>query len=105
MIQIFRKSIQNLSDPKDEAQEHLGSVPFENPSIQKAIMNFVSYKYSSLDQTQWQNMYDLSKMFLHYINHWKLETPSIKRRNSPEEEFSTYKMNYTRLINLFKLKK
>ena len=41
-------------------------------------------------------MHDLAKMFLHCVNHWKLETPTVKKQHSQGEDLAVYKMNYTR---------
>lgn len=54
------------------------------------------YKFGSLQQAEWQMMYDLAKMFLYCFNHWKLETPSVHSRSSPTDDQRTYKENYTR---------
>ena len=41
-------------------------------------------------------MYELAKMFLHCLNHWNFETPSAKKQTMTADEFSAYKVNYTR---------
>lgn len=95
----------------------LGSPPFEKFSINKGISNFVMYKYSKLPakvyksfQTfiefvtlkdhqclqECQKMYDLAKMFLHCLNHWKLENPTTWRQHYPQGDWGLYRMNYTR---------
>ena len=43
-------------------------------------------------------MYDLAKMFLHCLNHWKLETPTARRQQMNTEDISAYKVNYTRWL-------
>ncbi|KAL5496772.1 hypothetical protein EMCRGX_G013130 [Ephydatia muelleri] len=72
--------------------------PFERPSIAKAITNFVMYKFGSLQQSEWQMMYDLAKMFLYCFNHWKLETPSVHTRSTPSDDQKAYKDNYVRWV-------
>jgi len=37
-------------------------------------------------------MYDLAKMFLHCLNHWKLETPTARKQHMSQEELSAYKV-------------
>ena len=54
------------------------------------------FKFGSLQQAEWQMMYDLAKMFLYCFNHWKLETPSVHSRSSPTDDQRNYKENYTR---------
>eukprot|EP00731_Ephydatia_muelleri_P008458 Em0004g796a len=78
--------------------EKLGTPPFERPSIAKAITNFVMYKFGSLQQSEWQMMYDLAKMFLYCFNHWKLETPSVHTRSTPSDDQKAYKDNYVRWV-------
>ena len=56
------------------------------------------YKFGSLPQADWQMMYDLAKMFLYCLNHWKLETPSVHARSSPTDDQRLYKENYARYI-------
>jgi hypothetical protein len=37
-------------------------------------------------------MYDLSKLFLHCLNFWKLETPSSRKLTMSAEDIATYKV-------------
>lgn len=37
-------------------------------------------------------MYDLAKMFLHCLNHWKLETPTARKQTMSAEDISAYKV-------------
>lgn len=62
----------------------------------QAVLNFVLYKFGHLPQREWQIMHDLAKMFLHCLNHWKLETPTVKKQHSQGEDLAAYKVNYTR---------
>ena len=41
-------------------------------------------------------MYDLAKMFLHCLNHWKLEHPTLRKQHVQTDDVSVYKVNYTR---------
>nr|KAG5695104.1 hypothetical protein BaRGS_015080 [Batillaria attramentaria] len=43
-------------------------------------------------------MYDLAKMFLHCLNHWKLETPTSRSQRAGAEDVAGYKVNYTRWL-------
>ena len=36
--------------------------------------------------------YDLAKMFLHCLNHWKLETPTARKQQMSSEDVSAYKV-------------
>lgn len=93
-FQLLRKCILNMSKPSVEGP--LGNPPFEKPSIAKGVTNFVLYKFGHLNQKEWQTMYDLAKMFLHCLNHWKLETPTARKQHSQTDDVSVYKVNYTR---------
>lgn len=94
LFKLLRKCILNMSKPSVEGP--LGNPPFEKPSIAKGVTNFVLYKFSHLAQKEWQTMYDLAKMFLHCLNHWKLETPAIRKQHS--DDVSIFKVNYTRWL-------
>jgi histone acetyltransferase len=96
LFKLLRKSILQVSTPTIDGP--LGSPPFEKPSIAKGIQNFVNYKFSHLPQKDWQTMYDLSKLFLHCLNYWKLETPTSRKQTMSAEDISSYKMNYTRWL-------
>ncbi|XP_074659125.1 histone acetyltransferase KAT2A-like isoform X2 [Tubulanus polymorphus] len=95
LFKLLRKCILNMSKPTVEGS--LGNPPFEKPSIAKGVTNFVLYKFGHLNQKEWQTMYDLAKMFLHCLNHWKLETPSARKQQQTDDA-STYKVNYTRWV-------
>lgn len=49
-------------------------------------------------------MYELAKMFLHCLNNWNYESPSLRRQVSAPEAMSAYKINYTRSITFLILK-
>ena len=70
-----------------------GNPPFEKPSIAKGVTNFVLFKFGHLPQKDWQTMYDLAKMFLHCLNHWKLETPTARKQLMSSDDISAYKVS------------
>ncbi|XP_055382309.1 histone acetyltransferase KAT2A [Condylostylus longicornis] len=76
----------------------LGDPPFEQPSIAKAVTNFVFYKYNHLSQTELLVMTDAAKTFLSFLNHWNFEPPSARCTDLTNEDASTYKINYTRWL-------
>lgn len=96
LFKLLRKSILQMSKPTVEGP--LGTPPFERPSIAKGVTNFVLYKFSHLPARDWQTMYDLAKMFLHCLNHWKLETPTARKQTMTSDDISAYKVNYTRWL-------
>jgi len=96
LFKLLRKCIMQMTKPVVEGP--LGSPPFEHLSISKGITNFVTYKYSQLTPKEWQRMCDLAKMFIHCLNHWKLETPSVWKQHQSLTDPSVYRMNYTRWL-------
>uniref|UniRef100_A0A4W3GW03 Histone acetyltransferase n=1 Tax=Callorhinchus milii TaxID=7868 RepID=A0A4W3GW03_CALMI len=96
LFKLLRKCILQMARPVVEGK--LGSPPFEKPSIEQGILNFVQYKFSHIPAKEKQTMYELSKMFLLCLNYWKLETPSQFRQRSQNEEVDAYKVNYTRWL-------
>ncbi|CAO1442890.1 unnamed protein product [Diamesa serratosioi] len=98
LFKLLRQCI--LSRTQAVIRGPLGDPPFEQPSIQKAITNFIFYKYGHLrenEKTEFQLMTELAKNFLHYINHWDFEAPR-DRKDLNNEEASSYKINYTRWL-------
>lgn len=96
LFKLLRKSILQLTKPTVEGP--LGIPPFEKPSIAKGVTNFVLFKFGHLPPRDWQTMYDLAKMFLHCLNHWKLETPTARKQVMTPDDISAYKVNYTRWL-------
>ncbi|RWS03005.1 histone acetyltransferase KAT2B-like protein [Dinothrombium tinctorium] len=96
LFKLLRKSILSMSKPIIESP--LGDPPFEQPSIAQAVNNFVIYKFANSAEREWHTMSDLAKMFIHCMNHWKLETPTSRKLHSPNEDGSAYKINYTRWL-------
>lgn len=45
---------------------------------------------------EYSTMADLAKMFLHCLNHWNFESPSVKKNTVTNEDFSLYKIHFTR---------
>lgn len=77
-------------------EEVLGQPPFEEPSIQKAVTNFVLSKFSHLDQKEWQNKYELATLFLHLLNTWEVPSPNDMKTVMSSEELTQYKTAYNR---------
>ncbi|ESO05629.1 hypothetical protein HELRODRAFT_77335 [Helobdella robusta] len=96
LFKHLRKCIASMTTPSIEG--HIGQPPFEKPCIAKGVTNFVLYKFGHLVQSEWQTMYEVAKMFLHCLNHWKLETPAVRKVNILPDELAAYKMNYTRWL-------
>uniref|UniRef100_UPI00398E5217 histone acetyltransferase KAT2B isoform X3 n=1 Tax=Pristiophorus japonicus TaxID=55135 RepID=UPI00398E5217 len=96
LFKLLRKCILQMGNPVVEGP--LGSPPFEKPSIEQGVINFVQYKFSHLPPKERQTICELSKMFLNRINYWQLETPSQRRLRSPNDDGAGYKVNYTRWL-------
>ena len=71
----------------------------------KGVTNFVIYKFGHLVANEWQTMYDLAKMFLHCLNHWKLDTPTARKQQQQgqADDLALYRVNYTRSFLLLLL--
>ncbi|XP_041421935.1 histone acetyltransferase KAT2B isoform X2 [Xenopus laevis] len=96
LFKLLRKCILQMVKPAVEGS--LGSPPFEKPSIEQGVNNFVQYKFSHLPSKERQTIIELAKMFLKRINYWHLETPSQRRLRSPNDDVAEYKENYTRWL-------
>lgn len=95
---MLRRCIQTGSKPSMEPS--LEAPPFEKPSVAKAVVNFVVYKFGNLGQKECSTMHDMAKMFIHCLNHWKLETPALYKAHAPNEDAAAYKLNYARCIDI-----
>uniref|UniRef100_A0A4X2M6U7 Histone acetyltransferase n=1 Tax=Vombatus ursinus TaxID=29139 RepID=A0A4X2M6U7_VOMUR len=96
LFKLLRKCILQMGKPVVEGS--LESPPFEKPSIEQGVNNFVHYKFSHLPSKERQTIVELAKMFLNRINYWHLETPSQRRLRSPNDDVAGYKVNYTRWL-------
>uniref|UniRef100_A0A7M4E0L0 histone acetyltransferase n=1 Tax=Crocodylus porosus TaxID=8502 RepID=A0A7M4E0L0_CROPO len=96
IYQLLRKCILQMGKPVVEGS--LESPPFEKPSIEQGVNNFVQYKFSHLPSKERQTIVELAKMFLNRINYWHLEIPSQRRLRSPNDDIAGYKVNYTRWL-------
>ncbi|XP_040208914.1 histone acetyltransferase KAT2B isoform X2 [Rana temporaria] len=98
LFKLLRKCILQMGKPVVEGS--LESPPFEKPSIEQGVNNFVQYKFSHLPAKERQTILELAKMFLNRINYWHLETPSQRRQRSQTEDIAAYKVNYTRFLSM-----
>ncbi|XP_039592316.1 histone acetyltransferase KAT2B isoform X1 [Polypterus senegalus] len=96
LFKLLRKCILQMGKPVVEGASE--SPPFEKPSIEQGVNNFVQYKFNHLPSKERQTIVELAKMFLNQINYWQLETPSQRRLRSPNDDADGYKVNYTRWL-------
>jgi histone acetyltransferase len=94
LFKLLRKSMinpnVNNADTREEncVEAYLGKPPFEEPPIVRAILNFLFCKYGKSSDSELQNMYETTKLFLYCLNFWKFETPtSFIRRQSSTGKF------------------
>ncbi|ELV13897.1 Histone acetyltransferase KAT2B [Tupaia chinensis] len=97
LFKLLRKSILQRGKPVVEGSLEK-KPPFEKPSIEQGVNNFVQYKFSHLPSKERQTIVELAEMFLNRINYWHLEAPSQRRLRSPNDDISGYKENYTRWL-------
>ncbi|XP_061677596.1 histone acetyltransferase KAT2B isoform X2 [Syngnathoides biaculeatus] len=95
LFKLLRKSVLQMGKPTLEARER---PPFQRPSIEQGVNNFVQYKFSHLPSKEHQTIVELAKMFLKQINSWQLETPSQRRQRLPGDDTAGYKADYTRWL-------
>lgn len=95
LFKLLRRSVLQRGKPVVEGFLEK-KPPFEQPSIEQGVNNFVQYKFSHLPSKERQTTIQLAKMFLNRINYWHLEAPSQRRLRSPNDDISGYKENYTR---------
>jgi histone acetyltransferase len=95
LIQFLQKNLLRSKLPP-LVGDGLTPPPFERPSIKEGLVNFVWTKFGSLPRHEWDANLEAVNLFLKYVNGWKLESPSLHRRSSPEDDPKTYKENYTR---------
>uniref|UniRef100_H2Z2H5 histone acetyltransferase n=1 Tax=Ciona savignyi TaxID=51511 RepID=H2Z2H5_CIOSA len=93
---LLRKCILQTSRPVIEGP--LGSPPFSQPSINKAVTNFIIYKFGHLPQKEFQIMHELAKTFIYCLNQETLEAPTARSARGQTDDFNEYKMNYTRWL-------
>ncbi|KAJ8267337.1 hypothetical protein COCON_G00125090 [Conger conger] len=96
LFKLLKKCILQMGKPVVEGA--LETPPFEKPSIEQGVNNFVQYKFSHLPSKERQTIVELAKMFLSQINYWQLETPSQRRQRPPGDDAAGYKVNYTRWL-------
>ncbi|XP_076413639.1 histone acetyltransferase KAT2B isoform X5 [Peromyscus maniculatus bairdii] len=99
LFKLLRKSILQRGKPVVEGSLEKRP-PFEKPSIEQGVNNFVQYKFSHLPSKERQTTVELAKMFLNRINYWHLEAPSQRRLRSPNDDITGYKENYTRFLSM-----
>lgn len=97
LFKLLRKCIMTKTTPTT-SEGPLGQPPFESPSIHRAVSNFVLLKFAHATQREYSTMSDLAKMFLHCLNHWNFESPSVKKNSVSPEDFSLYKIHFTRWL-------
>ncbi|XP_034238428.1 histone acetyltransferase KAT2A isoform X1 [Thrips palmi] len=97
LFKLLRKCIMTKTTPST-SEGPLGQPPFETPSIHRAVSNFVLLKFANTTQREYSTMSDLAKMFLHCLNHWNFESPSVKKNTVSNEDFSLYKIHFTRWL-------
>lgn len=62
----------------------------------QSVKNFVQHKFGTQLQPEYQIMHELARIFLRCLNHWKLETPTARKKRTQQDDISAYKVDYTR---------
>lgn len=69
--------------------------PFEQPSISKAIINMLTFKFSHVSQ-YYKTMHELSQIFFCCINTMDLPPPNALKQVICHEEALKYERDYMR---------
>ncbi len=99
LFKLLQKSIRSKRDdqtpttssnenasPLVSVEAHLGKPPFEEPSITKALNNFLFCKYGKAGDLELQHMFEACKLFLYCLNMWKFETPTMFARRQAQNK-------------------
>jgi len=97
LFRLLRKGVANCSTPIPDFQT-LGSTPYEDPCISRAIMALLAFRYGHVAPAEWFALVDLGKILLHTINIYKLEVPSIAAARLGVQLYEPYKVMYTRWV-------
>jgi histone acetyltransferase len=74
--QTYNDSKQLLNS-STSIESHLGKVPFQEPTITRALVNFITYKFGKSSDVELQYMFEALKLLLYCINMWRFETPLV----------------------------
>ena len=95
LFRLLRKSVASCSSPMPDFVT-LGKPPYEEPSISRAVMALLAFRYGHLNSFEWGGLVDLGKILLHTINTCKLEPPSVVSARLVPQQFEQYRHMYTR---------
>lgn len=96
LFHVLRNCILTFNTPI--VQSSLGQPPFEKPSIEHAISNLLTYKFSHLAQQEWKAVSEVKRILLHCLNTWALPNPSNQKHIVSPEEATIYKMEHMRWL-------
>ena len=126
LFKLLRKSVlmcnntssrsENSSGGDDSStssvESHIGKPPFDDPSITKALINFLFTKFGKAGDLELQQMFEACKLLLFCLNTWKFETPTCfakrlataaaadqhqhQQQQQNDKLVALYKLNYTR---------
>lgn len=96
LINFLRQCVVNLTPIIPIIDGPCGNPPFEKPSIQKIIKNFILLKYRSREENEaeFKLTTELARTFLNAFNVWEYPPP----QNGATYEDNCYKINYTRWL-------
>jgi hypothetical protein len=99
---VYNKILHLLSKclSKKRTEPSLASItgppPFETPTIATAVANFVREKYSYLPMPQNQIINSVARMFLFFVNRWRLESPLKYLHRNDAIDAAMYNSMYER---------
>lgn len=97
LFRLLRKSVASCSSPLPDFIT-LGKPPYEEPSISRALMALIAFRYGNMGTTEWTAVVDLGKILIHTINYCKMDAPSLASARVGAAGYDAYKHMYTRYI-------
>lgn len=99
LFRLLRKSVSTCCSPLPDFAT-LGRPPYEEPSISRALMALIAFKYCHVNSFEWAAVVDLGKILLHTINNCKMDSPSVAALRVGSTGYDVYKHMYTRWLIL-----
>ncbi|ODM93034.1 Histone acetyltransferase KAT2B [Orchesella cincta] len=99
LFRLLRKSVATCCSPLPDFAT-LGRPPYEEPSISRALMALIAFRYCHVNSFEWVAIVDLGKILLHTINNCKMDSPSVAALRVGSTGYDVYKHMYTRWLIL-----
>lgn len=95
LFRLLRKSVASCCSPLPDFAT-LSKPPYEEPSISRALMALIAFRYAHVSIVEWAGVVDLGKILLHTFNVCKLDAPSVAAARVGASGQDFYKHMFTR---------